>query len=157
VIGARACALTIAASLAAAAPVHADTTDRQQIIITDAVSDVLIASVASAGLTHRTHGLVTAVGLAGALFGGPIIHAAHDDWGRAGWSLGARVGMPAIGVFVGGEVCDDHDVLGCLADGLIGAAIGLVGAQVLDATVIARGSTTGQTPAVRMLSFGFHF
>jgi len=91
VTGARISILALAATLAAAAPARADTSDREEIIISDAVSDLLIASVASPGVTSHLHGIPVGIGFAGALLGGPIIHASHDDWGRAGISFGTRI------------------------------------------------------------------
>jgi hypothetical protein len=160
VIGRRVLLLVLAASLAAASTARAGTTDREQIIITDAASDVMIASLFSTGVTERLHAAPFYLGLAGAFLGGPIVHAAHDDWDRAGISFGARIAMPMLGGFIGGELCSEeerHEMLGCLGNVFVGAAVGMLGAQVLDATVIARGSTAGQMPAVRMLSFGIRF
>ena len=158
--GARISILALAATLAAAAPARADTSDREEIIISDAVSDLLIASVASPGVTSHLHGIPVGIGFAGALLGGPIIHASHDDWGRAGISFGTRIATPLVGAVVGNALCSDEahqEFLGCLGDAAIGLAAGLVVAQVIDATLIARGSTAGQMPAVRMLSFGVRF
>ena len=157
--GARISALALAASLAAA-PARADTSDREQIIISDAVSDALIASVFAPGVVNHLHGIPVFIGLAGGFLGGPIIHASHDDWGRAGISFGTRVATPLVGAVVGNALCSDEahqEFLGCLGDAVIGAAAGLLVAQAIDATLIARGSTAGQMPAVRMLSFGVRF
>jgi hypothetical protein len=77
----------------------------------------------------------------------PIVHAVHERYGIAFASLGARLGMPAAGAFTGalvgvemsrgchGELCG----LGAaFTGGLVGGTIGMIGASIIDAAVLAR-------------------
>ena len=76
------------------------------------------------------------VGTAGYVLGGPIIHAARNDWGRAGLSLGLRAGMPAlvpaVAALTGHEIEFWH---------VAAIPIGMVGAIALDWLVLARRTT----------------
>ena len=77
------------------------------------------------------------------MLGGPVVHAAHEQWGNAGLSLGLRLGAPVVGALggylVGSAACprDDSDV----PCSVVGASLGLLGgaatAIILDATLIA--------------------
>lgn len=75
--------------------------------------------------------LVLAVGTAGYLLGGPIIHGAHRNHGGVVKSLGLRVGLPLLGVLAG-RLDADGD-----SSGARGAVAGLV-AMIVDDTVVAR-------------------
>lgn len=147
---AAALAVALASRAAAAAP-----SVRTQVLLSDGVSDTLIVGSV---LSSSDDG--AKLGLFAALFGAPLVHAANDGWARAGWSFLARAGLPTLGFAAGVKLCDlratdveRHQMLSCIGDGLIGGVIGLVGAQVLDATVISRGSD----PTPTMLSFGARF
>jgi hypothetical protein len=146
-------AAAIAALLALATPAAADTSDRTQVIIADGASDalitggVLIDPPAGKGLFE--------LGVLGAMIGGPIVHLAHGDYGRAGLSVGARLVIPGVGMYLGDTLCEHtgHHGLDCLTSLFVGGAIGLLGAQVLDATAISR----GPQPAPMTLGFGGRF
>lgn len=148
----------VAAVLACATTAHAETSDRTEIIITDGVSDALIVAPAWRPIEEGAGTGPFWLGLSGAILGGPIVHAAHHDWGRAGIDLGARVIAIPVGAMIGDALCEHDpsshgDILPCIGHDLIGAALGLIAAEVVDWTVIARGPTS--TPM--MLTFGGHF
>jgi hypothetical protein len=72
--------------------------------------------------------------------GGPIVHAAHQNWGAAAASLGLRVGLPLTGILFGSAVdtCgpkSDADV--CEAVGpAFGALLGMGAAIAIDAAAL---------------------
>lgn len=150
----RAAAVAVVIVIASRAAVAAPSV-RTQVLLSDGVSDTLIVGSV---LLHADDG--SKLGLLGVLIGAPLVHAANDGWARAGWSFLARVGMPTLGFAAGVKICDlratdaeRHQMLNCIGEGLIGGVIGLIGAQVLDATVISRPSE----PTPVMLSFGAQF
>ncbi len=75
------------------------------------------------------------------VLGGPLVHNAHGQTGKAFGSLGIRVGAPVVGAGIGMALddCDSGDG-GC--SGAMGGALGLIlgfGAAIaLDAAVLAR-------------------
>jgi hypothetical protein len=84
---------------------------------------------------------VTTLGSLGLFFGGPVVHASQGNWGRAGLSLGARVGMPALTGTLLLATCDESETdefLGCFPYFAVGAVIGYGGALALDWFVLAR-------------------
>jgi hypothetical protein len=144
---------------AVAHPAAADLSDRGTIVITDATSDALMASLFVERIDRATHAAPFYVGVAGYALGGPIVHAAHGDWGRAGISLSARVVLPVVGIVGGHELCvagsdEDHDeLLPCFGSMILGGIAGIVGAEVLDWAAVSR----GPEPRTMMLSFGAAF
>ena len=74
--------------------------------------------------------------------GGPIVHAAHGHRGRAVGSLVLRAGLPIIGGYALAEVSEDG-----LEGFLIGFAVGMGTAMIIDSAVLARG-----TPAKRRVA-----
>ena len=80
------------------------------------------------------------------VLGGPIVHAAHGNWGRAVGSLSLRIGAPILCVLpVAGIPVEAFATAGLL----VGAAL----AVTLDATVLARETVVTKTawqPAVRV-------
>ncbi len=108
------------------------------------------------------------VSLAGLVVGGPIVHWAHGNPGRAVGSLALRGGMGGLGAMLAfavsegarrredeecarkgysGESCygDFGDLRGVGA-AAIGFAVGLIGASVIDATVLAWEDAPAATP-----------
>ena len=122
-------------------PAHADTSYRWQLMVSDGVSNGLILTSASDRLTSSTHGVLAYLGVASYALGAPILHAAHDDWGTAGLSLGTRVALPALlgwgahGACMhwGGRRGKFLPCYGAAAAGIIG---GVLTAQFLDWTVL---------------------
>jgi hypothetical protein len=89
-------------------------------------------------------GPVAIAGLAGYAFGGPIVHAAHGQWGHAFGSFALRAGLPTAagltGFAVGAAACphDTHAFIDACPLGLVGlgVAIGAVVAPFLDANLL---------------------
>jgi hypothetical protein len=100
---------------------------------------------------------VTALGFGGMLLGGPIVHAAHDNWGRAGISLGLRVGAPlagvGLGLALGGGIRKGG--LHAIAYAIVGASIGYIAAAMFDVGYLARVDVPEAAP--RMFSIGGRF
>ena len=77
------------------------------------------------------------------VLGGPIVHAAHGNWEKAGGSLGLRLGAPAAGALggflVGSASCphDDSDVPCSAVGGGIGLIAGAATAIIVDVAVLA--------------------
>ncbi len=86
-----------------------------------------------------------AVGLTvtGYALGGPVVHAAHGQWGKAAASLGLRLGAPAAGTLaglaIGSAACphDDSDVPCYAVGGGLGLLAGLATAIIVDSAVLA--------------------
>lgn len=95
-----------------------------------------------------------AVGFGTLLLGGPVVHLAHGNYGRAGISFGMRAAGPALGLAVGGLVASKHKEL--LFEGpLTGAFLGYLAAAIVDIAVVAR--EDGPEAAPRLLSIGGRF
>lgn len=98
-------------------------------------------------------------------FGGPLVHMAHGHWGRGAFDLGLRVGAVAAGSLAGAALgrpgtpssCEGN-LAGCLASGsnglAVGATIGAVLASLVDASLLARDTTPGETAPARTLTWG---
>ncbi len=145
-----------------AAPAAAGTSDRAAVMISDGTSDALVLTVFSDKLDRATDSAPFFLGVAGCALGGPIVHLTNREWGRAGASFGARVGVPLVGMFVGNAICShgEHhagDLLPCLGSVLVGGALGMVGAEVLDWTVISRGPADPSMPIAHVVSIGGSF
>jgi hypothetical protein len=99
--------------------IHHDDTDSQR-----AVADsVLVLSAATYAL------------------GGPIVHAAHQQWGTAGASAGLRIGLPLTGILVGAALdrCGpntDSDTCGVIGPSL-GMLLGFSAAMAIDASALS--------------------
>lgn len=124
-----------------------------QTLISDALADGLILT----GRWGRRGAF--GVGIAAYLLGAPAIHGFHDEWGRAGLSLGMRAGFLMIGALAGTR-CDtgggtskenDED---CVTEILVGSAIGIVLAQAVDAIFLAYAD---DDPKPMMLQLGINF
>ena len=144
------------------APAAADTSDRGEVVISDGASDALMLTVFSDTLDHGAHGMLFFAGAAGYTLAPPIIHAANHEWGRAGASFGVRVGLPVVGLVIGDEICSqtEHhagDLLPCFGSALVGGALGILGAEVLDWTAISRGPADPSMPTARVVSIGGSF
>lgn len=88
------------------------------------------------------------LGIGTYLLGAPLIHVSKGRPGRALGSLAMRVGLPFVGALIGSALeptykCyDEYD--DCGPDGVsgevvLGAVLGVVGASLIDATVLAKG------------------
>lgn len=91
----------------------------------------------------------SAIGGAGAVFGGPIVHWAHGNIGKGFGALGLNVGAPVVGAGLGlGTACATG---GCKRfDGgisiffglVVGGGVGLLAAMVVDVSVLSYDSKT---------------
>ena len=116
------------------------------------ISDVTSAGVTSIGIGANKDGVML-LGAAMYVVGAPAIHAAHGDFGRAGISLGMRVGLPVLGAVAGSAAgCHSKRMFDCLIPTgmLLGGMIGILGASVLDAALL---STTHEDVAERKIMF----
>jgi hypothetical protein len=145
-----------------ASPAAASPSDREEVMIGDGASDALMLTVFSDTLDHGSGGTLFFLGAAGYTLAPPIIHAANHEWGRAGIDLGVRVGLPVVGLALGNAICsqEDHhagDLQPCLGSALIGGALGMIGAEVIDWTAIARGPSAPAMPIAHVISIGGSF
>jgi len=111
------------------------------------------------GAGSETWGAV-ALGVGGIVLGGPIVHAAHGHWGRAGASLGLRIGAPLVGATLGGGLglaasSGGKDALDAIVTAIIGAGVGYVAAAAIDIIYLAREDVPDAAP--RMFSIGGRF
>lgn len=145
-----ACAVVLAALMARPTVARADGGYAERMIAIDATADTLLV----AGLVSD-HEWVIYAGLASYALGGPLLHAAHDEWPRAGISLGTRLGLPLATGALGDAICvDDTGLLRCVGSAAIGAAIGMLAAQIIDPAVIVEGEAA---TAPAMLTVGGRF
>ena len=116
-----------------------------QTLLSDAASGSVMLTGATLLKDHD--GLSTAVvvsGLMGYELGAPVVHILHHQRGHAPASLGLRLGLPLLGglagVGIGAMACnpDESRQIPCTFTGLlIGGAIGMVAAPIIDAFALA--------------------
>lgn len=98
---------------------------------------VLLTDVAAWSLLFlgaETSEPLLAVGTAGIVLGGPVIHLLHRQPGKSALSLLLRVGLPMVGAGIGAMGPVKYDLAGAI---ILGAA-GLVTANLIDAFVLAK-------------------
>jgi hypothetical protein len=128
-----------------------------QTLTTDAAALTLLLS--GAVVNESNNGTAEAFAYASAatfVFGGPVVHAAHENWGRAFGSLGLRVGAPIVGAFIGAalEDCSGGDFCG-LSGAAVGFTAGIGTAVALDAAVLARETVReGELAVIPVVSTG---
>lgn len=111
-----------------------------QTLTTDAASvTFLVGFGVASGRNNDSTAAVFATACAGAYFlGGPIVHAAHDNWGKAAGSLGLRVGAPFAGALLGLVLASagdgGNDMAGAMS--AVGAMLGIATAVTVDAAVL---------------------
>ena len=132
------------------APVTAPATARWyggQTLMADAGGIGLITTALAldaAGARGPAVGGTFLLGVGGLLLGGPVVHAVHGRWGRAGASLALRVGLPilgwAAGFGIGRQSCGyEYDHEGGPTDyANVGVLFGALAAIVVDSAVLAR-------------------
>jgi len=91
--------------------------------------------------------------MAGYLVDGPLIHAAHHEGNKIGYSIALRLLLPAAGLGIGFAVASSDpaqggaSVFGQLArlwvDGLIGFSAGMITASVVDGVALGWGPPSG--------------
>ncbi|HEX8109307.1 MAG TPA: hypothetical protein VF516_16355 [Kofleriaceae bacterium] len=98
---------------------------------------IAIADVAGTLLLFRNDHSSASVGLMVYALGGPIIHGAHEQGGRAVASLTLRLGLPLASAWVWGRCPSSADE--CENDGAVavGLVLGFVTAMVIDATALS--------------------
>lgn len=122
----------IAAWLSLPSAARADDWYGWQTLATDATADTLLVGGGLFGESKEA--AIAAAALY--TFGGPIVHVAHGEWGRAGISLGLRLGLPTLGGLVGGALCFDRKgFLSCLGSAVLGIGVGILGAEITDAAL----------------------
>lgn len=105
-----------------------------QTLMVDGVSLLVMPVVAAKA--ESTSALYLVVG--GYALGGPVVHLAHGEIGRAAGSLGLRVAMPFLGALAGVMVQGDcRGDFGCISGAIIGGGLGVVAAVVIDSAVLA--------------------
>jgi hypothetical protein len=99
---------------------------------------VAAASVSSdsEGDSSTGEGLAYA-SLATYALGGPVVHIAHENYGRAAGSLGLRVGGPILGGALGCAADDSTGMFGCLGGLALGVFLGTLTAVVVDSAALA--------------------
>ena len=121
-----------------------------QTLTTDAAALTFLLS--GAAMSDSSDGTAEAFAITSAatfVFGGPIVHATHENWGRAFGSLGLRVGAPVAGAFLGAalENCSGGDFCGA-SGAAVGFLAGIGAAIAIDAAALARETVQEEEPAL---------
>lgn len=94
------------------------------------------------GRDTATSDMLFAIGGVVSVFGSPIVHASHGEWGNAGLSLLMRATIPSImgGVAMAMNRCDDREPFDlCKLDSFgPGVVLGFALVSLLDATYLAK-------------------
>lgn len=146
-----------AAQLAAPPPATATRWYGWQTLAAD-VGAVALTFALGANVDDSNEGAVVGTAILGTtafLFGGPIVHAAHGHWEKAGISLALRGGLAllggAIGAGIGADACGqyqyDHEFC---AEGyaLSGALLGAAAAVIVDAAMAVDHKPIAERPAL---------
>jgi hypothetical protein len=128
---------------------------RLTMVAVDATAVALVA--AGVYLDHEdVTPALALVGVGTYVLGGPIIHLAHEQSGRALGSIGLRVGLPATGLLVGGALaasCGGASEWCLVGAVLFGGVIGLGGvlaAIIVDDAVLGRAPKPATKSAARV-------
>jgi hypothetical protein len=145
----------VAAVALSSSPARAGTLDGEwygsQVIATDAISWAVLLGGIKAEVWP-----VAALGASGLFLGGPVVHVAHGNYGRAGISFGTRVAVPFLGAVIGAAVHEEEDDRVFIpASVIIGAVLGSIAASAVDIAILAREDDPRTAP--RILSFGGQF
>jgi hypothetical protein len=102
------------------------------------LADGTSASVVAAGGAGNSTAVVLA-GAASYVLAAPIVHGAHGKGWQAVLSLGLRVGLPVAGFQIGAASasCPNGEFFCGLEEGAIGGLVGVLGASVIDAALLA--------------------
>jgi len=127
------------------------------------VGAVTLTIVAATSAGHDDDAAALRAALIGGsafLFGGPIVHAAHGHWDKAGYSLGLRVGLSLVGAATGAAIGDsecgqyqfDHE--GCAAtEGAVGLLVGATLAIIVDAAAFGRDTIPDRAGRTASIAF----
>jgi len=111
-----------------------------QTLLVDGASVVLLAVGGASNSSSDASVAAAAFGSIGYLFGAPIVHAAHGNWGKAGGSFAFRAGSIVL-LLIGAVSCTNGSFEGNCSGGdllLVLGALGIPAAIAVDAAVIAR-------------------
>jgi hypothetical protein len=150
---ARALVVSLLIALAAPSIARADRPPRGEIALTDLTVDVAVGAGVAFESPHLVIAGVTAYALAA-----PALHAAHGDAPGAGVSLALRVGLPLVIGLPAGVISARRSSGKSTGPGrvlLIGAAVGAVGAQLIDALLLAGARDTSAAPRMLAISGAF--
>jgi hypothetical protein len=118
------------------------------------ISDALAAGLLIGGASESSS---TVAGLGFLLYalGGPVVHAANGEPGRAFASLGLRAGVPIAGAMLGyglgrGTCNSSSSCFGAAILGGLGLFGGAVAASVIDGAVLAKRQVTEEVQAARI-------
>jgi len=108
-----------------------------------ALADGATIAMGIAASKSNSDGLVV---VAGYLLGAPLVHLVNNHGDRAAASLGLRVGLPIVGLLVGGAIgrsqCDAYcDNESDIAFAVLGTLTGVVAASAIDIGYLSRGET----------------
>jgi len=151
-------AALIAALLLASSPARADEGDLYLDRI--ALADAAWVGLGALAVTAENRFLLPAA--AAFVIAAPTMHMLEDEPTHAAWSLGLRVGVPALGGLTAHALmqrdCDRPDGCASLENTLaimLGAAAGGVVAMALDWALLTRRTGDDESPPVASLRFAF--
>jgi hypothetical protein len=101
---------------------------------------VVLSDLAAVGMMASGLGPLQSAGFATYAFAPPVIHLVQGRPGRAAASVGLRLLLPIGGILAGAalETCDPSEEWFCgMSGGALGAAVGMIGASIFDATLLA--------------------
>jgi hypothetical protein len=125
-----------------AGPVPAPVSDHEHPATVTYATPILAVSLAGLAVPWVSGGPGGWLGLGTYALGPPIIHLSHHNPGRAAGSLGLRLALPLLGMFVGSSIDKASERKDAWYPGLFGAFVGFYGggvaASVIDAVWLAR-------------------
>lgn len=134
----------------------------EQIMAADAAAITWVPFVLLLGNLSGDHiddDYLVPVALAGYALGGPIIHAAHQQWWQASASFGMRVGLPFVGGYIATKLSGTSD-LSALGPAFVGGLSGVVTAMAVDYIFLANRPISKQAdtaPKTQMLQVQWRF
>jgi hypothetical protein len=133
-----------------------------QILIADAGALGFTALALGASAAHSSDAAALpplAVAAGSFVFGGPVVHAVHGHWGKAGGSLALRVGLPLLGWLAGAGVgqgsCHyNYDHEGCwVGYAALGLLAGGVAAMIVDDALLGHERVTASPRSQASVAF----
>ena len=112
-----------------------------QTLATDAAAVVLVVAavsvIAESEGDSSTGTALAYLSLGAYALGGPVVHIAHENYGRAAGSFGLRVGGPIVGGALGCAADGSSSGYGCLGGLALGMFLGTLTAVVVDSAALA--------------------
>lgn len=124
---------------------------RGEIAAVDSATTAALFGYLFASHSEAASPIVLLAGLA--VVAGPIDHAGHGEYDRAGLSLGLHLALPTLGGVIGAATKPGFDGL---VDAVVGVVIGHVAAIAAD-VYLAKAEHAPDAMAARTLSFGGSF